>query len=527
MADAEFLKDTSSTDLSIGLPEQRPEILIKPNIGVIGVGGAGGNAINNMIESGLVGASFIVANTDAQVMTKSLTHQRIQLGATLTQGLGAGSNPEIGRKAAEESQDKIKSALENLQMLFIAAGMGGGTGTGASPVIARIAKEMGILTVGVVTKPFHLEGTKKMRVAEAGIEELTKYVDTIIIIPNQNLFRIVKENTSFIEAFKICDDVLYQGVRSITDLMMTPMLINLDFADLTTVVKEMGKAMMGSGEAEGENRALIAAEKAIANPLLDVSMKGASGILINIAGGADLTLMEVDAAAERIRSEVAEESTIIFGASCDESLQGKIRVNVVATGLAKEKTTQQQTPTNLPLPIAEEKTIVITPPKQNIFEKEYIYTQDPSALKEKDEDIDKSPLQAAQKETSIILSSISLANTEDAENKKTLEADSFILDPAVIVSNPLESYTSDEEEMPQEESPSNQESEQTPIFQKTKTFWGDGFLPGIFGDRNSAEVREKTRLKREGLKSLTNEDSLSSIEETDIDIPTFLRRKSD
>lgn len=336
MVGTEFL-ETVDTGLSIGLATPTPEVLLTPNIGVIGVGGAGGNAVNNMIESGLNGISFFVANTDAQALSKSLASDRIQLGVTITQGLGAGSKPEVGQASAEESAEKIKESLAGLHLLFITAGMGGGTGTGAAPVVAKIARDMGILTVGVVSKPFRLEGARRMRVAEAGILELQKYVDTLIVIPNQNLFRIAAENTTFGEAFKMVDDVLYKGVKSITDLVLTPGLINLDFADLKTVISSMGRAMMGTGEAGGDNRALIAAEKAITNPLLDdASMKGAKSILINISGGSDLTLMEVDAATERIRSELPTEANIIFGACTDEALNGKIRVSLIATGIDQD-----------------------------------------------------------------------------------------------------------------------------------------------------------------------------------------------
>lgn len=336
MVGTEFL-ETVDTGLSIGLATPTPEVLLTPNIGVIGVGGAGGNAVNNMIESGLNGISFFVANTDAQALSKSLASERIQLGVTITQGLGAGSKPEVGQASAEESAEKIKESLTGLHLLFITAGMGGGTGTGAAPVVAKIARDMGILTVGVVSKPFRLEGARRMRVAEAGILELQKYVDTLIVIPNQNLFRIAAENTTFGEAFKMVDDVLYKGVKSITDLVLTPGLINLDFADLKTVISSMGRAMMGTGEAGGDNRALIAAEKAITNPLLDdASMKGAKSILINISGGSDLTLMEVDAATERIRSELPTEANIIFGACTDEALNGKIRVSLIATGIDQD-----------------------------------------------------------------------------------------------------------------------------------------------------------------------------------------------
>ncbi len=507
MADAEFLNKPTETNLSIGLPEQMPEILLTPNIGVIGVGGAGGNAVNNMIESHLAGATFIVANTDAQVMSKSLTHERIQLGSVLTQGLGAGSNPEIGKKAAEESHDKIKEALKDLHMLFIAAGMGGGTGTGASPVIARIAKEMGILTVGVVTKPFRLEGSRRMRVAEAGIEELTKYVDTLIIIPNQNLFRIAKENTSFIDAFKIADDVLYQGVRSITDLMMTPMLVNLDFADLKTVICEMGKAMMGSGEAEGENRALIAAEKAISNPLLDVSMKGAKGILINISGGDDLSLMEVDEAAERIREEVDEDANIIFGASCDETLKGKVRVSVVATGLSGEKE-QKHVSSILTNELSEP--IIITPPQQTEILSE-VETSSSAPDIEPDISHPAEPPQSPLNDTS---SSIIGDSVE-----------TFIPEAATIINKTASEEILEEKSdfIPEQDLTLGKEEHLQKI---RKSFLGDTFLPGIFGERTSFEATEKNRLKKENLKTLLPETNLPQINEEDLEIPSFLRRKS-
>jgi cell division protein FtsZ len=307
---------------------------LAPKITVIGVGGAGGNAVNNMIQSHLEGVEFIVANTDAQAMAQSRADRRIQLGDQVTQGLGAGARPDIGRAAAEETLEEIISQLGGSNMVFITAGMGGGTGTGAAPVIAQAAREHGILTVGVVTKPFHFEGQHRMRLAEAGIEELSQYVDTLIIIPNQNLFRVASEKTTFADAFKMADDVLYSGVRGVTDLMIMPGLINLDFADIRTVMSEMGKAMMGTGEATGEKRAMEAAEAAINNPLLeDISMKGARGVLINITGGMDMTLFEVDEAANRIRDEVDPDANIIFGSTFDEKLQGKMRVSVVATGI--------------------------------------------------------------------------------------------------------------------------------------------------------------------------------------------------
>ncbi len=309
---------------------------LRPKITVVGVGGAGGNAVNNMIRAKLEGVEFIVANTDAQSLEQSLVEpkNRLQLGLHITQGLGAGSKPDVGRGAAEESIDDVVKRLEGSNMVFITAGMGGGTGTGAAPVIARAARESGILTVGVVTKPFHFEGTHRMKSAERGIEELHQYVDTLIIIPNQNLFRLANERTTFADAFKMADDVLYSGVRGITDLILMPGLINLDFADIRAVMAEMGKAMMGTGEAEGDRRALDAAEAAISNPLLDdVSMKGAKAVLINITGGYDMTLYEMDEAANRIREDVESEANIIFGSSFDEKLNGRMRVSVVATGI--------------------------------------------------------------------------------------------------------------------------------------------------------------------------------------------------
>ncbi|MEI6557251.1 MAG: cell division protein FtsZ [Rhodospirillaceae bacterium] len=307
---------------------------LKPRITVFGVGGAGGNAVNNMIKSNLEGVEFVVGNTDAQALKGSLAQRRIQLGTTITRGLGAGSRPDVGRAAAEEQLDEIASHLDGTNMVFITGGMGGGTGTGAAPVIARIARERGILTVGVVTKPFHFEGAHRMRLAESGIAELQQYVDTLIIIPNQNLFRIANEKTTFADAFKMADDVLHSGVRGVTDLMVMPGLINLDFADIRSVMTEMGKAMMGTGEANGERRSINAAEAAISNPLLDdVSMKGARGVLINITGGYDMTLFEVDEAANRIRDEVDPDANIIFGSTFDPSMEGVMRVSVVATGI--------------------------------------------------------------------------------------------------------------------------------------------------------------------------------------------------
>jgi cell division protein FtsZ len=307
---------------------------LKPRIVVFGVGGAGGNAVNNMIDAGLEGVEFVVANTDAQQLAFAKTDRRIQLGVSITQGLGAGAHPEVGQSAAEESIPEIDEHLDGAHMIFITAGMGGGTGTGAAPIIAKAARERGILTVGVVTKPFMFEGRHRMRLADSGVLELQRYVDTLIVIPNQNLFRIANEKTTFAEAFGMADQVLHSGVRSITDLMVLPGLINLDFADVRAVMTEMGKAMMGTGEAGGVDRALNAAHNAIQNPLLDeVSLKGAKAVLVNVTGGLDMTLLEVDEAANAISSEVDPDANIIFGAAFDPSLEGKIRVSVVATGM--------------------------------------------------------------------------------------------------------------------------------------------------------------------------------------------------
>ncbi len=307
---------------------------LHPKITVLGVGGSGGNAVNNMINANLEGVDFLIANTDAQALQISKCPNKIQLGLNSTKGLGAGMRPDVGKQAAEEAIHDLSEKFDGSHMLFIAAGMGGGTGTGAAPVIAKLAREKGILTVGVVTKPFHFEGSQRMKIAENGIEELQQYVDTLLTIPNQNLFRIANEKTTFSDAFKMADDVLYAGVRGVTDLMVQPGMINLDFSDIKTVMSEMGKAMMGTGEASGEGRAVAAAEAAIANPLIDdVSLKGAKGLIINITGGKDITLYEVDEAANRVKQEIDEEANIIYGTTCDDRLEGLVRVSIVATGI--------------------------------------------------------------------------------------------------------------------------------------------------------------------------------------------------
>jgi cell division protein FtsZ len=332
--------------INLKIPDIRE---MKPRITVFGVGGGGGNAVNNMITAGLEGVDFVVANTDAQALTMSKSERIIQMGAQVTEGLGAGSQPEVGRAAAEEVIDEIRDHLSGAHMVFVTAGMGGGTGTGAAPVVAKVARELGILTVGVVTKPFHFEGQRRMRYAETGIVDLQKVVDTLLIIPNQNLFRVANEKTTFADAFAMADQVLYSGVACITDLMVKEGLINLDFADVRAVMREMGKAMMGTGEASGEKRALTAAEAAISNPLIDdASMKGARGLLISITGGKDLTLYEVDEAATRIREEVDQDANIIVGATFDETLDGIIRVSVVATGIDNTGIMNQPVPASAP-----------------------------------------------------------------------------------------------------------------------------------------------------------------------------------
>ena len=361
--------------MTINFSTPHDNIEMRPRISVVGVGGAGGNAVNNMIRSNLEGVDFIVTNTDNQALSNSLADRRLQLGMTVTQGLGAGSRPDVGRAAAEEAMDQLLAELGDSNMVFITAGMGGGTGTGAGPVIAQAARERGILTVGVVTKPFHFEGAHRMRLAEQGIEELTKYVDTLIIIPNQNLFRIANEKTTFADAFNMADNVLHQGVRGVTDLMVMPGLINLDFADIRTVMSEMGKAMMGTGEASGEKRAVDAAESAIKNPLLDdMSMKGARGVLINITGGMDMTLFEVDEAANRIREEVDVDANIIFGSTFDEKLDGLMRVSVVATGISAEGIAAKPRP---------QMTLVssqLAPPQEGLSKEEEVITSSEKSI---------------------------------------------------------------------------------------------------------------------------------------------------
>jgi cell division protein FtsZ len=389
---------------------------LKPRIVVFGIGGAGGNAVNNMIEAGLEGVEFVVANTDAQQLQFAKTNMRIQLGVQVTQGLGAGAHPEVGMSAAEESIPEIGEQLDGAHMVFITAGMGGGTGTGAAPIIAKCARERGILTVGVVTKPFHFEGRHRMRLADAGITELQRYVDTLIVIPNQNLFRVANERTTFAEAFGMADQVLHSGVRSITDLMVLPGLINLDFADVRTVMTEMGKAMMGTGEAGGDDRALMAAQNAIQNPLLDeVSLKGAKAVLVNVTGGLDMTLLEVDEAANAISEQVDPEANIIFGAAFDPSLDGMIRVSVVATGMDGASIAAIE-------PKVERRALTAEPLRATVSVPTTEAASAPVAEPE--------PLDVAARETAEQVDIFDLAQAELAETASVVAREPMIVEPA-------------------------------------------------------------------------------------------------
>jgi len=412
------------------VPEDQDQPDLKPKITVVGIGGAGGNAVNNMIESQLEGVEFMVTNTDHQSLEQSLCDRRLQLGTGTTAGLGAGSKPQVGEAAAEECIQEITEELKGSNMVFITAGMGGGTGTGAAPIIARTAREQGILTVGVVTKPFHFEGSQRMTIADQGIEELQQYVDTLIIIPNQNLFRIANEKTTFADAFKMADDVLYSGVRSITDLIVKPGIINLDFADIRTVMGEMGKAMMGTGEAEGEKRALDAAEVAISNPLLeDTSVNGARGVLISITGGPDMTLFEVDEAANRIRDEVDGNAQIIIGTTFDPNLEGKVRISVVATGIDAEAIARP-IPTRVldatrPEPVAQPAPMVAQEPEAD-GEETFPVDEEPVISNEMEEaplEVEEPVIEAATEEVEEEISKEEAAPTEEiAEEEPAPEA---------------------------------------------------------------------------------------------------------
>jgi len=461
----------------------RPEVdELRPRISVIGVGGAGGNAVANMMRADVQGVDFIVANTDAQALNTSTSDRRIQLGLKITQGLGAGSRPEIGRAAAEETIEEIERALEGAHMCFIAAGMGGGTGTGAAPVIAKAARDRGILTVGVVTKPFAFEGARRGRSADTGIEELQQHVDTLIVIPNQNLFRLANSETTFKEAFEMADEVLQQGVRGITDLMVMPGLINLDFADVRSVMGEMGKAMMGTGEASGDNRAIEAAEKAISNPLLDgVSMKGAKGVIISITGGEDMRLMEVDEAASHIKELVDPDANIIWGSAFNNDLDGKIRVSVVATGIEAEIAQQPQPGKVFAFPRATSATPVaavpVTPPPA------------PAPMMEDETDVE---------------DTLELSDEMNEGDELLLDSDDVLTAP--VGSAPI-APPADEDESAEIEAPA---AEEKPKVRETGTLF----------ERMSNIARGAAQAQ------VSDEDSAPSYRREPIDIPRFLNRQN-
>ena len=469
----------------------RPEVdELRPRISVIGVGGAGGNAVANMISADVQGVDFIVANTDAQALNTSSADRRIQLGLKITQGLGAGSRPEIGRAAAEESIEEIEQALEGAHMCFLAAGMGGGTGTGAAPVIAKAARDRGILTVGVVTKPFAFEGARRGRSADSGIEELQQHVDTLIVIPNQNLFRLANSETTFKEAFEMADEVLQQGVRGITDLMVMPGLINLDFADVRSVMGEMGKAMMGTGEASGDNRAIEAAEKAISNPLLDgVSMKGAKGVIISITGGEDMRLMEVDEAASHIKELVDPDANIIWGSAFNNDLDGKIRVSVVATGIEAEAVSQSQ-PAK----------VFTFPTRQAPAAAPVAATPAPQAQDEATDD-----------EEDMVPLDLSDEANEDEGEELLLDADDILTSP--VGSAPI-APPSDEDETAQAEEDEAQPVEQAPKVAGAATGTG-----GTLFERMS-------NIARGAPKAQLDEQPDAGFSREPLDIPRFLNRQN-
>jgi cell division protein FtsZ len=537
--------------INISIPDVGSNL--HPQITVLGVGGSGGNAVNNMINSNLEGVEFVITNTDAQALQISQCKKKIQLGIKSTRGLGAGMRPDIGRQAAEETLNEISEMLDGSHMLFIAAGMGGGTGTGAAPVIAKLAREKGILTVGVVTKPFHFEGSQRMKLADKGLEELQQYVDTLLTIPNQNLFRIANEKTTFADAFKMADDVLYAGVRGVTDLMVQPGLINLDFSDVKTVMSEMGKAMMGTGEASGEGRAVAAAEAAIANPLIDdVSLKGAKGLIINITGGNDITLYEVDEAANRIKQEVDEEANIIYGTTCDERLEGVVRVSLVATGIDANSITSPKPLENITT-LSIDNSVYLKKPNdldinQNLSHQEKtdtLVSNDVHESFESNEDLKSSDNITLDKNdnlnTSIndsIESELDNTNFENHSSEVILEEE--VVDDAhnegLLESNKEELVDNNEE------APLNLEQEQKPSVRKLSLFDTLEVDEGL----DSSNISEKTEpileendevaeLKNDveiieeefsGEESNLDEEFNQEAEEELLDIPTFLRRQA-
>ena len=475
---------------------------LTPRIVVFGVGGAGGNAVDNMIELKLNGVEFIVANTDAQALERSKAATKIQLGPETTQGLGAGARPEVGAEAAEESRDEIRKYLTGANMVFIAAGMGGGTGTGAAPIIAQITRELGVLTVGVVTKPFGFEHARRMRIAEGGVEELRQHVDTLIVVPNQNLFRVANERTPFSEAFRMVDDVLYSGVRGITDLMVMPGLINLDFADVRAVMSGMGTAMMGIGEAEGESRALNAARSAIDNPLLDdVSMKGARGVLINITGGYDMTLYELDEAANEIRAEVSPDANVIVGSNFDESLEGKIRISVVAAGLGDMGDVAQTAPTEPAVQENKSSTEDYIAP--------VVITQATTAS---NENLDSRPDFEGR--------ALPAEHHEGAQGDDRISAELIYGEATEEIAEPAPLHVDAAPEPPQAELEDNAVEQKVP----------SGGIGGLFGWGNrSTEVVEDVPAKddqSEIVKVMDEHPEPAPFDDADLEIPAFLRRSA-
>ena len=494
------------SELTIGLATPPPKVLLTPNLGVIGVGGAGGNAVNNMVASNLTGCAFFVANTDAQALSKSLVADRIQLGEKTTMGLGAGSNPEIGRQSAEESAEKIKESIDDLHLLFLTAGMGGGTGTGAIPVIAKLAKEKGILTVGVVSTPFNFEGPHRMQVAKKGIAELQQYVDTLIVVPNQNLFRIAKPNMTFREAFKISDDVLCQGVRSITDLVMNPGMINLDFADVRTVLTTMGRAMMGTGKASGENRAELAADQALTNPLLDdASIQGAKSVLINISGGLDLTLEEVDIIMQKIVSQVDENANVKFGSTVNEDLEGSVQVSIVATGLGEVVKTPQPQPVPQPKPEPVVEGIHLKTTEIQLTHTEEVPPEEPSLIPVGDFGF--APVVPKRTE----MPAPSELEVEVSESGVTIPKSLFTeSSPAVAAATPVKEDVKEKPEVSLGQKDSaNVKATRTNLFD---------LLPGLMGRGIKSAPKPKETVKKESVPELAGLDE-------SMDLPSFLRRR--
>lgn len=533
---------------------------LKPRIAVIGVGGGGGNAVNNMIAQNLEGVDFIVANTDAQALAHSSASCKIQLGLEITQGLGAGARPEIGKMAAEEAKEKIAEALEGVNMVFITAGMGGGTGSGAAPVVAHIAKEKGILTVGVVTKPFSFEGRKRMEIAEASLANFTKEVDSIIVIPNQNLFRVADENTTLADAFIMADDVLYSGVRSITDLMMMPGLINLDFADVKNIMEDKGKAIMGTGEAEGKGRAQEAARQALANPLLDdCSMQGAKGVLINITGGTDITLPELDEAATTIKEEVGEDANIIFGSSFDESLAGKIRVSIVVTGISdgiQKPIIRPRVPepslididygtsgTEVPIVDLDEDEVEPVKLDENVAEEfsineektdgfEDIFAEEENEKSVEDfEDLEKSmELPEVPKATAIFNTIINNTGKKETEEKEEFEFTSItnndeeFFNSDITLQNSL-SETDETDLFSDNNDPTifkGEEVVEEPLINEEEE---GGLMNRILGWKSKKKSKEENVAEEFTLEAPQEEDVDTELTSDELDIPAFLRRK--